>query len=206
MAAGQQPGGGWPEGAGDLLAELRELTRVVQDGDGSGLDDVAIGRQDRFAELFAALDRCMTRPGTPQPAPPGVVHVLSWSHRQGETITAHATAELAEAAAARIARRNWHEAACRVSAGYLPVIPAGLSDAEVARLYFEAMADLESYVITAAGVEGASSRPRWPARVPATFPPGSPSTACSCTPARARTGWPPASRSTFPHSVPPFSA
>jgi hypothetical protein len=155
MAAGQQPGGSWPEGVSDLLAELRELTRVVQDGDGSSLEDVAIGRQDKFAELFGALDRRMTGHGTPQPAPPGVIHVLSWSHRQGETITAHATAELAEAAAARIARRNWHEAAGRVSAGYLPVIPAGLADAEVTRLYFEAMADLESYVITAAGVEGA---------------------------------------------------
>jgi hypothetical protein len=156
MAAGQQPGGGWPEGVADLLAELRELARVVQDGDGSSLEDAAIGRQDRFAELFSALDRRMTGQGTPPPSPPGVVHVLSWSHRRGETITVHATAELAEAAAAGIARRNWHEAAGRVSAGYLPVIPAGLADAEVARLYFEAMADLESYLITAASVEGAS--------------------------------------------------
>ena len=155
MAAGQRPGGGSAEGAVTCSAELRELTRVVQDGDGGGMDDVAIGRQDRLAELFAALDRCMSRPGTPQAGSPGrrPRHELVSPLGQPSPRTRRRNSQRRPPPGSPA---DWRAAAGRVSAGYLPVIPAGLSDAEVARLYFEAMEGLESCLVAAASDEGAA--------------------------------------------------
>lgn len=84
------------------------------------------------------------------------VHVFVFEHRHGRDISAHATAELAYAAAATIARRDWADA--RFCDKTLPESPPA-DDAEAVEMYFEARAGHEFYAIVTCAVEGAQATP-----------------------------------------------
>lgn len=79
------------------------------------------------------------------------VAVLVFEHRHGCDISVHADYEMASAATAAIARRDWGEA--RERAPHLPACPPS-SDAEAVALYFEAQADTESAQLSTCEVQG----------------------------------------------------
>ena len=80
------------------------------------------------------------------------VHVFVFEHRHGRDITVHASAELAYAAAAKIARRDWAEARQRERALAMRP-PAG--DVEAVEMYFAAQEGVEFYEIAGCEVRGA---------------------------------------------------
>ena len=79
------------------------------------------------------------------------VHVFVFEHRHGRDITVHASAELAYAAAAEIARRDWAEARQRDKT--LPASPPA-DDVETVEMYFAAQEGEEFYEIAGCEVEG----------------------------------------------------
>jgi hypothetical protein len=79
------------------------------------------------------------------------VHVFVFEHRHGRDITVHASAELAYAAAAEIARRDWSEARQRERT--LPESPPA-DDTEAVEMYFAAQEGTEFYEIASCDVEG----------------------------------------------------
>lgn len=79
------------------------------------------------------------------------VYVFVFEHRHGRDITAHASAELAYADAATIARRDWAEACQRDES--LPASPPA-DDVEAVEMYFAAQESEECYEIAACPVEG----------------------------------------------------
>jgi hypothetical protein len=82
------------------------------------------------------------------------VHVLSYSHKHGESIMVYATEEGADAAKAEIAREYWADAAGSVNApDNFPASADDLSDADAASLYFDVMSGIESVSTTAAEVQ-----------------------------------------------------
>jgi hypothetical protein len=82
------------------------------------------------------------------------VHVFVFEYPSGRDISVHASAELAYAAAAKIARRDWTEARRRD-----PTLPAEPppTDVEAVEMYFEAQRDFEYYEIAGCRVEGAEA-------------------------------------------------
>lgn len=72
------------------------------------------------------------------------VYVVEYWHKHGNDIFVCATDEVALSVAAGIAREQWPTVASEA----LPESPDGLSDEEVRRAYFDAVADLEGYEIT----------------------------------------------------------
>lgn len=91
------------------------------------------------------------------------VYVFVFRHRHGRDITVHATAELAIATAARVARNWWSEARERD-----PSLPEGppARDSEAMEMYFEAQDGYEFYEIASCEVEGSSATVRSAMRVP----------------------------------------
>jgi hypothetical protein len=79
------------------------------------------------------------------------VHVFVFEHRHGRDITTHASTELAYAAAAKIARRDWAEARQRDKT--LPASPLA-DDVEAVEMYFAAQEGEEFYEIVGCDVEG----------------------------------------------------
>ncbi len=81
------------------------------------------------------------------------VHVFVFEHRHGRDIRAHASAEAAYAAAAKIARRDWAEA--RQCDKTLPLSPPAEA-VEAVEMYFAAQ-EGEFCEIAGCEVEGAKS-------------------------------------------------
>ena len=84
------------------------------------------------------------------------VHVFLFEHRHGRDVTVHASAELAYAVAAEIARRDWDEA--RAFDATLPPTPP-TQDVEAVERYFAALEGIESYEIKSCLVQGPSPAP-----------------------------------------------